>query len=89
MADKSEQACISCGNVGPAVYKRRFSIILAVFLFCFGFFPGMLYILIVFVVRKANPVCPLCNRATLVPAASPQGIRIKEQFGKATMAAAS
>jgi lipid-A-disaccharide synthase-like uncharacterized protein len=82
MADKTEKACLSCGSIAPAVYKRRWSLLLTIILFCFGVFPGILYLTLVFVVRKANPVCAVCKRATLVPAASPQGIKIKEQFSK-------
>ncbi len=82
MADKTEQACLSCGSIAPAVYKRRWSLILTVALLFFGFFPGILYILLVLIFRKPTPVCAVCKRATLVPAASPQGIKIKEQFSK-------
>ncbi|MDR3548043.1 MAG: hypothetical protein P4M11_07230 [Candidatus Pacebacteria bacterium] len=82
MADKTEKACLSCGSIAPAVYKRRWSLVLAIILFFFGFFPGVIYLLLVLVTRKPIPVCAVCKRATLVPAASPQGIKIKEQFSK-------
>ena len=88
MADKTLQACLSCGNIAPAAYRRRWSLVLAIVLFCFGIFPGFIYLAIVFLARKASPVCALCKRPTLVPAASPQGIKIKEQYSKMSTVAA-
>ena len=77
-------ACMSCGYVGPASHRMRLSIPIAIVLFIAGFIPGVLYVLGCMVIKKHMPICQSCGKAALIPAGSPQGIKIAEQFTKLT-----
>lgn len=75
---------MSCGASGKASYQRQWSILVAIILMFFGFLPGIVYLVISITMRKRVPICQTCKRSTLVPAGSPQGIRITETFSKMT-----
>ncbi|MEI7638932.1 MAG: hypothetical protein WCJ37_16610 [Syntrophus sp. (in: bacteria)] len=77
--EKNVWYCKSCGYKGPPRGYTAFQIVLICFFLLFAVIPGILYAIYVESWKKG---CPKCNHKSLIPADSPEALRINAESGR-------
>jgi proteolipid membrane potential modulator len=77
--------CTQCGHCGPTKTHTKGSFLIELVLWICALLPGLIYSLWRLTTRQR--VCRKCESSSLVPADTPRGRQLLEQFGVAQPAA--
>lgn len=80
IAAEGPMICADCGSRGYPRTETRGSIWIEVLLWLCLLLPGLIYSLWRLSTRKT--VCPACRHTTMIPASSPRGAQLAEQFAR-------